>query len=151
MSAPCPPGSSHHRQLLAEPAFRAADASCGELQRQRPALRAALHHRRDRIPCHGRFLPAILYKVCGFGGAKVGAYACLPMVGVPQDVLSDLSEAKWRGLFRLRIRTNKSFAPTLDWTSITAKKVSFSFSCRTPGYTGQIPLQPHQIRPYSSA
>src|SRR3989338_3573104 len=80
-------------------------------------------------------------------GAKIGAYACLPIgrhrksrltppllklgtrgrfpsvlkntrhkgrvfLTAPQDMLSDLSETKWRGILRLRIRTNNSFAPT---------------------------------------
>jgi len=56
----------------------------------------------------------MLYKFCGQRevGAKIGAYAYLPIERSPQDVLSDLSEAKWRGVLRLRIRTNRSFAPT---------------------------------------
>src|SRR3989344_3655073 len=45
-------------------------------------------------------------------GAKISAYACLPIGRSPQDILSDLSEAKWRGMPKLRIRTNKNFAPT---------------------------------------
>ena len=35
-----------------------------------------------------------------------------PLVMLRRRVLSDLSEAKWRGMLRLRIRTNRSFAPT---------------------------------------
>jgi len=45
----------------------------------------------------------------------------------PQDVLSDLSETKWRGMLGLRIRTNESFAPTPE------SAVPLAAGVRAPG------------------